>query len=113
METVRVELWYTDDLLAEYGFSDRTPKYTLVHTYEHEYDAMYAGDYGEIVCMEAWGRFNRGSGDEESALMDEKKMRSLSMGDIVKIVFDDGVTQAFCCASAGWRAVESWEVASG
>lgn len=114
---VRVDLWYTNDLAYEYGFDDDparmaakehlrpTPKHTLVHSFVI---AETDDQPGDAICNDMFAAFNRGSGREDPAL-DEKKLRSLSMGDIVSIKWLDGRFEAYTCASAGWRRVESWE----
>lgn len=102
---VQIELWYTDDLTAELGLgTERVPNHKLVHSFE------VPDDDDENLCDVAFARFNRGSGREDPALT-TKKLRSLSIGDIVNIIrYEPNFTTAYICASSGWRAVDTWVV---
>lgn len=148
-----ISLYYSDDLAWAYGRRDPAPSYSLVHTVEVEVAAKGIRRDGPpvdvpvgavpddvldgVLCDLVWRAFNRGS-DMEDAALDEKHLRSISMGDILKIVDAEDpdyaeharlkaeghlpepcgpscptphYSRAYLCVADGWEPIESWKIA--
>lgn len=99
-----VSIYYTDNLETAHTVAPDA-KYTLVL----EWTVVRVPSHDSGVCEIVFAAMNHGSGREIPAL-DEKGLRSLSVGDIVKLRDDNG-SRAYLCAPLGWEPIESWPMA--
>lgn len=85
------------DVVGEGQVLDGQPElYSKVHVYEYVNGPV--GPYD--ACEEMYALFNMPNG-----LQNKKSVRSMSVGDVVVIDFDNGTTEAFVCAWAGFEEV--------
>jgi len=101
MTTTHVRLHYADNLGDGYG-----PE-PIERTMWHEQDM----EHGDAVTDDAllvylWRYFNRVDGSNaESPAMDEKKQRSMCVGDVIELRGENG-PRFYKCASFGWDPIE-------
>lgn len=85
------------DVVGEGQVLDGQPElYKKVHTFEYVNGPV--GPYD--ACEEMFALFNMPNG-----LQEKKRVRSMSVGDVVVLDLDNGQTEVFVCARAGFEEV--------
>jgi hypothetical protein len=62
------------------------------------------------IAEQVWAHMNRGSG-REWPILDTDNLRSMSVGDIVKLDDPDRGIRAYRAAALGFEAIEAWDIA--
>jgi len=85
------------DVVGEGQVLDGQPElYSQVHVFEY-----HNGPVGPFdACEEMYALFNMPGG-----LQEKKRVRSMSVGDVVVLNLDNGQTEVYVCASCGFEEV--------